>query len=57
MVKKAMQAIPQEIPCFKCEGSTRNKKGLPCKKCKGTGKMNQSVFGPEFAEIYNEEIK
>jgi len=31
------ECIEQEVTCWKCNGSKRNKKGKPCKKCEGSG--------------------
>lgn len=42
-VKKAVQK-PEEpkelVQCFRCLGTTLNKRGRPCKKCRGTGMID-----------------
>jgi len=29
--------VKGDVPCWKCNGLQRNKRGRPCKKCDGTG--------------------
>lgn len=51
-VKKALDSIPKEMTCFKCDGK-KIRKSKPCKKCNGTGILSRDMFGPELVEIYN----
>jgi hypothetical protein len=56
--------MQSEVPCFKCNGSQVNKKGLPCRKCKGTGVLVNrdisdavDVIKDDVAEFCKENIK
>lgn len=45
----------ESITCFKCCGSTVNKKGLPCRKCKGTGSISSKEIN-EVMHMVREEV-
>jgi len=48
IIPEEEEAIQQEkITCFKCLGSTVNKKGLPCRRCNGSGVL----FSKEISEV------
>lgn len=49
--------MPQDQPCFKCNGTLVTKKGKACKKCNGTGKVNPIAMSDDLAQIYNDEVK
>lgn len=53
----ALEKMPADQPCFKCNGTLMTKKGKACKKCNGTGKMNPLLMSEDLAQIYNDEVK
>ena len=51
------EAIEQEsITCWKCAGSTMNKRGLPCRKCNGSGVVTSKAV-IQIVKMVREEVK
>jgi hypothetical protein len=46
----------ESITCFKCMGTSVNKKNLPCRKCKGTGNISSKEIG-EVVKMVREEVR
>lgn len=45
-----------KVPCFRCDGTKVNRKGMPCRRCNGTG-VTTNKFFKELTKILKEEIQ
>lgn len=43
------------VECFKCKGTTLNKRGEKCKKCNGSGQINNKYF-KDFKKILSSQV-
>jgi len=48
------ECIEQEVACWNCNGSKKNKKGRPCKKCDGKGFMRSNELATIMPLIRDE---
>ena len=43
------------VECYKCKGTTLNKRGEKCKKCNGSGQINNKYF-KDFKKILSSQV-